>query len=70
MNLATLSLKGRLSETDDTNALTPHLAAYPVANYYISARVCDMNDNYDKDKNPDSRSELESYANMVVLGQH
>ena len=70
MNLATLSLKGRLSEPDGTNALTPHLAAYPVANDYINAKVCDMNTKDDKDEKSDSRSELESHANMVVLGQH
>ena len=70
MTLATLSLKGRLSEPDDTNALTPHLADYPVANDYINARVCDMNANDDKDEKSDSRSELDSHANMVVLGQH
>ena len=66
----TLSLKGRLSEPDNKNALIPHLAAYPVENDYVNARVCDMNANEDKDENFDSRSELDSHANMVFLGQH
>ena len=66
----TLSLKGKFSEPDNTNALVPHLAAYPVANDYVNARVCDMNDNEDKYEESDSRSELDSHANMVVLGQH
>ena len=50
--------------------LVPHLAAYPVANDYVNARVCDMNANEDKDENSDFRSELDSDANMVVLRQH
>ena len=66
----TLSLKGILSEPDNTNALVPHLADYPVANAYVNARVCDMNANEDEDENYDSCSELESHANVVVLGQH
>ena len=70
MTLATSPLKRRLSEPDNTNALTSHLAAYPVANDYINARVFDMNANYNKDKNSDSRLELEYHANMVVLGQY
>ena len=55
----TLSLKGRLSEPDNTNALVPHLADYPVANAYVNARVCDMNANEEKDENSDSSSELD-----------
>ena len=70
MTPATSSLKGRLFNPDNTNAPTPHLAAYPVANDYIDARVCDLNANDDKDENSDSCSELESHSNIVVLGQH
>ena len=63
----TLYLKGKFSDPDNTNALVPHLASYPVANDYVNARVFDMNVNEDKDENSDSRSVLDSHANMVVL---
>ena len=66
----TLSLKWRFYDPDNTNVLVPHLAAYPVANDYVNASVCDMNANEDKDESSDYRSDLESHANMVVLGQH
>ena len=66
----TLSLKGKFSDQDNTNTLVPHLAAYPVANDYVNARVCDMTANEDKDEKSGSRSELESHANMVVLREH
>ena len=66
----TLSLKGKFSDPDNTNALIPHLAAYPVANDYVNTRVCDMNANEDEDENSDSLSELDSHANMVVLRQN
>ena len=66
----TLSLKWKLSEPDNTNALVPHLASYSVANYYVNARLFGMNSNEDKDENSDSSSELDSHANMVFLGQH
>ena len=66
----TLSLKGKFSEPDNTNVFVPHLAFYQVANDYVNARVCDMNANEDDDGNSDPRSDLDSHANMVVLGQH
>ena len=52
----TLSLKGKFSKPDNTNALVPHIAAYPVANDYVNARVCDMNANEDEDQNSASSS--------------
>ena len=67
MTLVTLSLKGKLSDQDNTNTLVPHLAGCQVANDYVNARVFDMTDNEDEDEKSDSRSELESNANMVVL---
>ena len=70
MTPAISSLEGRLSNPDDTNVLTPRLSAYPVANDYINARVCDMNANDNKDENSDSCSELDSHANIFVLGQY
>ena len=56
LTLVTLSLKGKLSDPDNTNALVPHLVDYPVANGYVNARVCDMNATEDEDENSDSRS--------------
>ena len=47
MTSAILSIKGILSDPDNTKALIPHLATYPVANDYVNARVCYMNSNKD-----------------------
>ena len=70
MNPATSSLEEIFPQPDDTNALTQNLSSYPVANYNINARVCDTNANDNNDKNSDPRLDLDSHANMVVLGQH
>ena len=66
----TLSLKGKFSEPDNTNALVPHFAAYPVTNDYVNARVCDINANEDEDEKSDSCSKLDSNEKIVFLGQH
>ena len=46
-----------------------HLAAYPVANDQLQARIGDIQ-SQDYEPNSDTRSELDSHANMIVLGKH